>query len=73
MAEITHVGDLIKAKEIQREDVVAAISALFDGKTALPLPGGYELILPDLARMTTFSREAIISALIEGKSRKVKG
>jgi hypothetical protein len=53
--------------------VVAAISALFDGKTALPLPGGYELILPDLARMTTFSREAIISALIEGKSRKVKG
>jgi hypothetical protein len=34
------VGDLIKAKEVRREDVVAAASALFDGKTAHSLPGG---------------------------------
>ncbi len=42
--------------------MVAAISTVFDGKTALPLPGGYEFVLPDLAKMTAFSREAIISA-----------
>jgi len=51
--------------EIKREDVVAAISTVFDGKTALSLPGGYELISPDLGKMTSYSREAILSALIE--------
>ena len=66
----TRVGDLIKAKEIKREDVAAAISGLFDGKTALPLSNDYELILPDLSKMTAFSCEAIMSALIEGKARK---
>ena len=71
MAETAaRVSDLIKAKEITREDVVAAISAVFDGKTALPLPGGYEMILPELAKMTSYSREALLSALIEGKARK---
>ena len=34
MAETTRIGDLIKAKEIKREDVIAAISTVFDGKTA---------------------------------------
>jgi hypothetical protein len=43
---------------------------VFDGKTALELAGGYEHILPDRAKTTPFSREAIISALIEGKARK---
>ena len=33
------VGELIKAKAITREDVVAAASTLFDGKTAHSLPG----------------------------------
>jgi hypothetical protein len=55
--------------EIKREDVVAAISTVFDGKTALSLPGGYELISPDLGKMTPYSREAIMSALIEGQAR----
>jgi hypothetical protein len=36
----TRVGDLIKAKAILREDVVAAIATVFDGKSTLPLPGG---------------------------------
>ncbi len=44
----TRVGDLIKAKDVKREDVVAAISAVFNGKTALPLPGGVRV---DLARV----------------------
>ena len=62
-------GDLIKAKDQKREDVVAAISALFDDKIALPLPGGYELIVPELGKMTAYSREAILPALIEGRAR----
>jgi len=68
-ADATRVGDLIKSKEIQREDVVATIATVFDGKTALSLPGGYELISPDLGKMTPYSREAIMSALIEGQAR----
>lgn len=64
------VGDLIKAKEIQREEVLAAISTVFDGKTALPLPNGYQLILPDFAKMTPFAREAILSTLIEAGAVK---
>ena len=67
--DTTRVGDLIKAKEVLREDVVAAISTVFDGKTTLPLPNGYDLILPDLSRMTPFAREAILSALIEARAR----
>ena len=67
--DTTRVGDLIKAKEVLREDVVAAIATVFDGKTTLPLPNGYELILPDLSKMTPFAREAILSALIEGRAR----
>lgn len=43
---------------------------MFDGKIALELAGGYEHILPDRAKTTPFSLEAIISALIEGKARK---
>jgi len=64
------VGDLIKAKDILREDVVAAIATVFDGKSTLSLgEGGHALILPDLAKMTPFvtpfAREAIMSTLIE--------
>ena len=44
MAETARVGDLTKAKELSREDLAAAISTVFDGKTALPLPNGYELM-----------------------------
>jgi hypothetical protein len=73
MAEnTTRVGDLIKAKEVKREDVVAAIATVFNGKAALPLPNGYELVLPDLSKMTAFSREALLSALIEGKAKAQK-
>lgn len=43
---------------------------MFDGKIALELAGGYEHILPDRAKMTVYSREAIISALIEGMAVK---
>jgi hypothetical protein len=31
---------------------------------------GYELILPDLAKMTPFTREAIMSAMIEAGAVK---
>jgi hypothetical protein len=62
----TRVGDLIKAKEVSREDLEAAIATVFDGKSPLALGGGgYALILPDLAKMTPFAREAILSTLIE--------
>ena len=54
---------------MKREDVVAAISAVFDGKTALPLPGGYELILPEFAKMTAYTHTALLTALIEGRAR----
>jgi hypothetical protein len=37
MAEPSRVGDLIKAKEVCRDDVEAAIATVFDGKTFLPL------------------------------------
>ena len=51
---------------MRREDVEAAIATVLDGKTFLPLGGGgYALILPDLAKMTPFAREAILSTLIE--------
>jgi hypothetical protein len=36
----TRVGDLIKAKEVSREDVEAAIATVFDGKSTLALGGG---------------------------------
>ena len=38
----TRVSDFSKANDVKREDVVEAISAVFDGKSAVPLPGGYE-------------------------------
>jgi hypothetical protein len=31
------------------------------------LPGGYELILPELSKMTVYTRTAIQAALIEGR------
>jgi hypothetical protein len=62
----TRVGDLIKAKGVSRDDVEAAISSLFDGKTTRSLGERvYALVLPDLAKMTPFAREAIMSAVIE--------
>jgi hypothetical protein len=33
------------------------------------LPDGYELILPEFAKMTVYSRTAILTALIEGRAR----
>jgi hypothetical protein len=45
---------------------------VFDGRIALELAGGYEHILPDRAKMTPFSLETILSALIGGKARKQK-
>jgi cytochrome c-type biogenesis protein CcmE len=59
------VGDLVKAKEITRDQVLAAVATIFDGQTAVPVSDGYALILPDLAKMTPFAREAIMSAMIE--------
>ena len=49
------VGDLVKAKEITRDQVLAAVATIFDGRTTLPV----SLILPDLAMMTPFTLEAI--------------
>ena len=31
-----HVGDLVKAKEITRDQVLAAVATIFDGRTACP-------------------------------------
>jgi hypothetical protein len=63
-SDATRVGDLVKA------DVEEAIAGLFDGRTTLPLPGGYKLILPEFAKMTAYTRTAILTALIEGHARK---
>jgi hypothetical protein len=37
--DTTRVGDLIKAKEVSRGDVEAAIATVLDGKSTLPLGG----------------------------------
>ncbi len=62
-SDATRVGDLVKA------DVEEAIAGLFDGRTTLALPGGYKLILPEFAKMTAYTRTAILTALIEGRAR----
>lgn len=62
-SDATRVGDLVKA------DVEEAIAGLFDARMTLPLPGGYELILPEFAKMTAYTRTAILTALIEGRAR----
>ena len=64
------VGDLVKAKEITRDQVLAAVATVFDGQTAVPVSDCYALILPELAKMTPFTREAIMSALIEAGAVK---
>ena len=64
------VGDLVKAKEITRDQVLAAVATIFDGQTAVPVSDGYALILPDLSKMTPFTREAIMSAVIEARAAK---
>jgi cytochrome c-type biogenesis protein CcmE len=64
------VGDLVKAKEITRDQVLAAVATILDGQTALPVSDAYALILPDLSKMTPFTREAIMSAMIEARAVK---
>ena len=64
------VGDLVKAKEITRDQVLAAAATLFDGRTAVPVSDGYALILPEPSKMTPFTREAIMSAMIEAEAVK---
>ena len=66
MAEnTTRVGDLVKAKEITRGQVLAAVATIFNGRTAVPVSDGYALVLPDLSKRTPFTRETILSAMIE--------
>jgi hypothetical protein len=67
--DTTRVGDLVKAKELRSEDVEEAIAGLFNSRTTLPLPGGYELILPEFAKMTAYTHTALLTALIEGRAR----
>jgi cytochrome c-type biogenesis protein CcmE len=64
------VGDLVKAKEITRGQVLAAVATIFDGRTAVPVSDGYALVLPDLAKTTPFTREAILPAMIEAGAVK---
>jgi hypothetical protein len=68
-SDTTRVGDLVKAKELRPEDVEEAIAGLFNGRTTLPLPGGYELILPEFSKLTAYTRTALLTALIEGRAR----
>jgi hypothetical protein len=35
------------------------VATIYDGRTTVPMSDGYALILPDLAKMTPFTREAI--------------
>ena len=64
--DTTRVGDLIKAKELRVEE---AIASLFNGRTTLSLPGGYELILPEFSKLTAYTRTALLTPLIEGRAR----
>ena len=64
------VGELVKTKAITRAQVEVAAASIFDGKTALALSDGYALLMPDLAKMTPYSREAIMTALIEAGAVK---
>ena len=64
------VGELINAKEITRDQVLAAVATIFDGRTAVHVSDGYARILPDLAKMPSFTREAIMSAMIEAGAVK---
>ena len=71
MAEnTTRVGDLVKAKELTRDQVLAAVVTIFDGRTTLPVSNAYEVILPDLSKLAPFAREAIMSAMIEAGAVK---
>ena len=71
MAEnTTRVGDLVKAKEITRDQVLAAVASIFNGRTTLPPSDSYAAILPDLSKRTPFTREAIMSAMIEAGAVK---
>ena len=54
----------------QQSFALAAVATIFDGRTTPPVSDGYELILPDLAKMTPFTREAIMSAMIEAGAVK---
>ena len=59
----------MKAKELRPEDVEETIAGLFNGRTPLPLPGGYELTLPDFSKLTAYTRTALLTALIEERAR----
>jgi hypothetical protein len=58
------VGSLIRANKVSREDVEAAIARIFDGKSHLRLRDGHALVMPDLSKMTVYSREALMTALL---------
>ena len=59
------VGGLIKAKEITRDQVLAALATISDGRTTVPVSDTYAVILPDLSNITPFTREAIMMVLIK--------
>jgi hypothetical protein len=50
--------------------VLATVAAIFDGRTAVPVSDAYAVILPDLSKMTPFTREAIMATLIEAGAVK---
>jgi hypothetical protein len=63
-------GDLTKVKELTRNQVLAAVATIFDGRTTVSVSDAYALILPDLIKMTPFTREAITTAVIEAGAVK---
>ncbi len=71
--EAPDVGMLIRTSKVSRRDVEEAAARLFDGKTPLPLADGHALILPDLKKMTVYSREAIMTALLLARSTREDG
>ena len=50
--------------------MLAAVTTILDGRTAVPVSDGYALILPEPSKMTPFTREAILSAMIEAGAVK---
>lgn len=61
------VAEAIKAKQIQREEVVALAETLFDGTRTHELGSGAKIVPPAFKDLTPHVREMIVTALLLSK------
>jgi hypothetical protein len=55
----------------QHQKAMTAAATIFGGRTTVPVSDAYVVILPDMSKMTPFAHEAIMSAMIESRARKL--